>query len=429
MPFRVCAEDGAGDPRISSLGQFMARTSNASHPALAIEYAPIASLKAAAYNPRQITPAELHRLERSIGQFGLVDPVIARREDSEVIGGHQRLIAAKSVGLTTAPVIFIDGLSDEQARLLNLALNRISGEWDTDKLGRLLLELGALPDLDLSLSGFDGREIARNISLHLRERPGLSDEEELPPLPREPIARLGDRWQLGDHLLFCGDARKVHAVPPGTVDVLWTDPPYGVSYIGRTKRQLTIRGDEDSGVARLLRRTFTNIDTFLRPGARIYVCHPAGQLSVVFGQEFLRAGWRLHQTLVWVKDSMVLGRSDYHYRHEPILYGYKPGKGRAGRGGAGWYGDNRRSSVFEIPRPKASRDHPTTKPVQLIEAHLLNSSAPGDVVLDPFLGSGSTLIACEKLGRRCVGVELDPRFVDVAVQRWERFTGREAERL
>jgi len=227
----------------------------------------------------------------------------------------------------------------------------------------------------------------------------------------------GDRWHLGDHRVLCADATETRVAEPESVDVMWTDPPFGVSYTGGTRKALTMQGDDASGIAELLQKAFARADTQLKPGARIYVAHPVGPLSISFGQEFMRAGWHLHQTLIWVKDSIVLGRSDYHYRHEPVLYGYKPGQRRTGRGARGWYGDNRQASVFEIPRPKASLAHPTIKPVRLVEAHLVNSSQPGDLVLDPFLGSGTTLIACEKLGRRCCGADIDPRYVDVAVRR------------
>jgi DNA modification methylase len=164
------------------------------------------------------------------------------------------------------------------------------------------------------------------------------------------------------------------------------------------------------------------------PGARLYVAHPAGELSLTFGQCFVAQGWRLRQTLVWVKDHFVLGRSDYHYRHEPLLYGHKPGEGRIGRGAKGWFGDNAQDSVLEFPRPRASRDHPTTKPPELIERCLRNSSRRGDRVLDPFAGSGSTLVACEVAGRAARLLETDPRYCDVIVGRFERLTGRRAER-
>ena len=179
----------------------------------------------------------------------------------------------------------------------------------------------------------------------------------------------------------------------------------------------------------LLAGAFAALDAVLKPGAAIYVAHPAGALSLTFAETFVGQNWRLHQTLVWVKDSLVPGHSDYQYRHEPILFGYKPGSaGRRGRGARGWYGDNSQTSVFEIPRPKVNADHPTSKPVALVEAMVRNSSRTGEIVWDGFLGSGSTLIACEQLGRRCFGMDLDPRYVDVAVRRWEQVTGKQAER-
>jgi len=384
---------------------------------ITVEYVLAEALRPATYNPRRISDAERTKLERSLLELGFVDPVIARRANGEVIGGHQRLEAARRLGIAEVPVVYLDDLTDEQARLLNLALNRIHGEWDICKLGRLLMELGTLPDIDLSLGGFDLPEMSQSITAFLRERSGRQDEEEVPPVPETPVTRPGDRWHLGDHRVLCADATETHVAEPESVDVLWTDPPYGVSYTGGTRESLTMQGDDASGIAELLQKAFARADTQLKPGARIYVAHPAGPLSISFGQEFMRAGWHLHQTLIWVKDSIVLGRSDYHYRHEPVLYGYKPGQRRTGRGARGWYGDNRQASVFEIPRPKASLAHPTIKPVRLVEAHLVNSSQPGDLVLDPFLGSGTTLIACEKLGRRCCGADIDPRYVDVAVRR------------
>lgn len=211
---------------------------------------------------------------------------------------------------------------------------------------------------------------------------------------------------------------------------MWTDPPYGVSYVGGTDRHLTIRNDDADGLDLLLAGAFAAADQVLAPGAAIYVAHPAGALSLTFLQRFAAQGWRLHQTLVWVKNSLVLGRSDYHYRHEPVPFGYKAAEaGRRGRGGHGWYGDDAQSSVFEVDRPQRNEDHPTSKPVALVSAMLRNSSRTGEVVLDPFLGSGSTLVACEQLGRRCHGLELDPKYVDVVVARWEALTGGRAERV
>jgi DNA modification methylase len=197
--------------------------------------------------------------------------------------------------------------------------------------------------------------------------------------------------------------------------------------VGKSSNHLTIENDDAGGIESLITSAFAAADRFLADGAAIYICHPAGPLSLTFGAAFVGQGWELRQSLVWKKDAMVLGRSDYHYEHEPLLYGFKPGPGRHGRGSLGWYGGNDQTSVFEVPRPRASREHPTAKPVQLVAAMLRNSTRRGDIVLDTFTGSGSTMIACEQLGRRFVGLEIDPRYVDVAVARWERITGRVAQ--
>ena len=198
---------------------------------------------------------------------------------------------------------------------------------------------------------------------------------------------------------------------------------------GKAKAKLRIANDGASGLAALLSESFAAADSALAPGAPIYVAHPAGPLSLVFGGAFVAQGWRLRQGLVWVKDAFVLGRSDYHYRHEPILYGHKPGDGRIGRGARGWYGDHAQDSVLEVPRPRQSREHPTMKPPELVERCLGNSTRRGEAVLDPFAGSGSTLVACEAAGRAARLIELDPRYCDVIVARWEGLTGRPAQRV
>jgi DNA modification methylase len=210
--------------------------------------------------------------------------------------------------------------------------------------------------------------------------------------------------------------------------VLLTDPPYGVDYRGKTKRSLRIANDDGNGIADLLSETFPVLDKVLAPGTPIYLFHPAGPASAVFVKAFLDVGWQIRQGLVWVKDALVLGHGDYHFRHEPIIYGTTPG-GRLGRGRARWYGGHAQTSVFEVPRPRASLEHPTAKPVALISQLVANSSRIGDVVLDPFLGSGTTLIAAEQLGRRCCAIEIDARYADVAIARWEAFTGRQARKV
>ena len=248
-----------------------------------------------------------------------------------------------------------------------------------------------------------------------------ADPDAVPePLP-EPVSQHGDCWTCGPHRVWCGDARDGAAVaallldgPPGW---MWTDPPYGVAYTGKTRAGLTITGDTPDGLEPLLRESFHAADAVLAPGAPIFVAHPAGPQSLIFGAAFGALGWHWHQTLTWVKDTWVLGHSDFHYRHEPILYGWKPGRPHA------WYGGRAEDSIFEWPRPAASREHPTMKPVALIAAHLALTTRPGDLGYDPFAGSGSTLIAADQLGRRCVAVEIDPHYADVIVQRWQNATG------
>jgi DNA modification methylase len=228
----------------------------------------------------------------------------------------------------------------------------------------------------------------------------------------------------------CGDAtdgEQLAVLMAGaTADVLWTDPPYGVGYVGKTVEAMTIANDDEHGLALLLRQAFTAVDAVLVPSAPFYVAAPAGPQGTAFRLALAEVGWRFHQALVWVKNALVLGHSDYHYAHEDVLYGWKPGPGRRGRGrhpGSRWYGGNDQTSVFFCDRPARSADHPTIKPVELIAAQLRNSSRRGEVVLDPFAGSGSTLIACEQLGRRCFAVEIDPGYCDVIRRRYREFTG------
>jgi DNA modification methylase len=240
----------------------------------------------------------------------------------------------------------------------------------------------------------------------------------------------GQVWLLGEHRLMCGDSTKAEDVARlmggEKASCMWTDPPYGVGYVGKTKDALTMQNDGAGNLSELLMAALTNADKILIGSAPFYIAHPAGALQVVFLRVVEAIGWRIHEQLIWVKDSMVLGHSDYHYKHEPILYGWTSGGGRAGRGnheGSHWYGDNSRVTVFEIPRPKASEEHPTMKPVELVEAHVGNSSRIDEVIYDPFLGSGTTIIACERLGRKCRAIEISPAYCAVAIQRWAEMTG------
>ena len=400
-------------------------------PVLKIEYRPIESLVAYDRNPRTHSDTQVAQIAASIRAFGWTNPVLVDGQNG-IIAGHGRVLAAILLEMTEVPAIELAGLTEEQKRAYVIADNQLAlnAGWDEDLLA---LELGALRDLqfDTDLLGFSERDFQQLLN-RLEQQGGNGDPDGIPDPPEEPVTRPGDVWLLGEHRVLCGDSTDHHDVKivmnGEEAACLWTDPPYGVSYVGGTERKLTIKNDDRDGLEGLLGGAFAAIDPLLVSGAAIYIAHPAGPNALVFVERFVAQGWTLRQGLVWKKDRIVVGHSDYHYGHEPILYGLKPGyAGRRGRGAAGWYGGNACSSVFEIPSPVRNEDHPTAKPVALVAAMITNSSRTGEVVFDGFLGSGSTLIACEQTGRRCFGVELDPRYVDVVVKRWEQFTGKTAE--
>jgi len=399
-----------------------------------VEQVPIDLLRPDPGNPRWIGQEELDSLERSIRQFGFVAPVLARREDGTVIGGHQRLLAARRLGLVTVPVTYLD-LSIEQARLLNLALNKISGSWDDQLLARMLADLQA-SEADLSLSGFGQDELTNLLrSLDVRDKAERVEDFDLDSAledaSRTARSKPGDLWALGEHRLLCGDATK-----PADVELLltgskasmaFTDPPYNVS-LGdhggqqRGARKRRIANDSMDPIA---------WETFVRAWGRnllasvdgaIYVAMSSKEMplvSLVLAEE----GGHWSDTIIWHKDRFVLGRADYQRAYEPIWFGWREGSSHH------WCGDRDQDDVWEIARPSDAPLHPTMKPLSLMERAINNSSKPGDLVLDLFAGSGSTLIACERTGRRCSAVELDPRYADVILARWERFAGESAERI
>jgi DNA modification methylase len=344
----------------------------------------------------------------------------------EVISGNHRLELLLELGYVAAPVVLVD-VDDAHARLLAQSLNRARGVDDPVAYARLLEEVLASVDAAEALEFLPETEASLDRALRAVRLPD-PDEDDAPELPAEPSTRPGELIELGPHRLLCGDATdpaQLELLLQGErPEVLWSDPPYGVDYVGKTKDALRIANDKAAGLAEFLTRAFDAIDSVLAPGARLYICAPDGPRGVEFRLAFRGCGWRFHQTLVWVKNAFVLGHCDYHHQHEDVLYGWKPGSGRPGRGsheGSRWYGDARESSVFLVDRPARSAEHPTMKPPELIRRHLLNSSKPGDVVLDPFAGSGSTLIACELTGRIAYLVELDPRYCDVIRLRYEEF--------
>ena len=384
---------------------------------------PVGCLRLHPRNPRR---GNVAAIKRSLARNGQYTPLTAQRSTRKVLRGNHTLRAARELGWQEIAVYLVD-VTDEAALRIVLADNRTSdlATYDLAELAELLVEVG-----ELDGTGYEPADL--NALLDDLSRGMPVEEDEVPPLPQSPVTRPGDVLELGEHRLVCGDACDpgVYArlLAGEQANLFWTDPPFGVEYVGKTRARLRIANDEASELRRLLGEGFACADAALAPGSALYVCHPAGRQCPLFLEAFLAQGWLLRQGLVWVKDQMVLGHADYHYKHEPLLYGFRPGPGRLGRGGDGWQGDSKQVSVLELPRPRASRLHPTSKPPELIAICLRNSSRRGDLVLDPFAGSGSTLVACERLGRRARLVELDPAYCDVIVSRFERLTGVKATR-
>lgn len=384
---------------------------------------PLGRLSCWPVNPRRISPGRLEDLQRALEadpEMLWARPLIATL-DGTVVCGNQRLRAAQGLGWEAIPAVFVD-LDPERAKLWALRDNNAWGEWDEPLLGELLAELAA-GGVELALSGFDAAEVDRLLAGFVADK----DPDDLPPLPEgQPESKLGELYTLGPHRLLCADCRdpaQLEQLMQGEgAEVLLTDPPYGVSYRGKTRAALRVRNDDAAGLPGLLREALFALDGVLAPSGRFYVFAPAGPAGTEFRVALRDIGWTHHQTLAWVKNAIVLGHSDFHYRHEDVLYGWKPGSGRPGRGrhrGSRWYGGNDQSSVLFADRPTRSTEHPTAKPVALLEVMLRNSTKRGDLVLDPFAGSGSTLVACERLGRRCRLVELDPAYCDVIRRRYQ----------
>jgi DNA modification methylase len=437
---------------------------------LAVEQVAIDLVRPDPANPRRISEEELDALERSIRQFGFVQPVLARREDRTVIGGHQRLVAARRLGLTTVPVTWLD-IGAEQACLLGLALNKISGSWDDALLARLLADLQATPDLDLTLSGFGEDEIKDLLrSLETREKRERTEafdlDEALEEARRAPRTKPGDLWQLGEHRLLCGDATNAEDVgrllDGAEPKLLATDPPYGVSLDGSwrdgvynalgpaEKTYLRTRGHPDGDDATRAPggahgRTAGHRNTTLSGDTRVdwseafalvpslqvgYVWH-AGVHAAEVAQGLERIGFEIVAQVIWDKGLFAIGRSWYHWNHEPCWVVRKAGAKVPFRG------SRDQGTIWRVPSPKmimggsteAKQDHPTQKPLLLVETPIRNHLKPGEAVYEPFCGSGTALIAAERTGARCYAMEIDPLYVEVALRRWERFSGQAAVRI
>jgi site-specific DNA-methyltransferase (adenine-specific) len=374
-----------------------------------------------ARNARTHSDEQVAQIAASIKEWGWTTPVLVD-EDGGIIAGHGRTLAALKLKMTEVPVMVAKGWSDAKKRAYVLADNKLAlnAGWDNEMLA---LELGEIGDLgfDLDLTGFTAEEIAALMPVEIE--PGLTDEDAVPEVPEQPVTVLGDVWLLGKHRLMCGDSTSVDAVSKlthgGGVDMLLTDPPYNVAYEGGTKEKLTIQNDSmgNDQFRQFLRDAFVTADTVMKKGAVFYIWH-ADSEGYNFRGACQDAGWQVRQCLIWMKSSLVMGRQDYHWRHEPCLYGWKDGAGHL------WATDRKQTTILEFDKPTRNGEHPTMKPVALFEYQMLNNTKGGDLVLDLFGGSGTTMLAAEKHGRHSALMELDPKYCDVIIKRWQDFTGK-----
>lgn len=390
-----------------------------------IQIIDINKLIPATYNPRKdLKPddAEYIKIKNSIVKFGFVSPLVINK-DMTVIGGHQRLKVLKDLGITEVECIVVD-LDKTNEKALNIALNKIQGDWDEDKLEALLQEL-KLEEFDMNLTGFDFDEVDEILNDINGTKEDNFDVDSAYEEIEEPITKPGDIWILGNHRLMCGDSTHkddiMRLMNNQDADMLLTDPHYKVDYVGKTAEALKIKNDnmDDNQFYEFLRKVFENMYIVTKEGASIYVFH-ADTEGINFRKAFKDAGFKLAECLIWKKDCFVMGRQDYQWQHEPVLYGWKEGKAHY------FINDRTQSTILEFDRPKQSTLHPTMKPIDLIAKLIKNSSKENDIILDLFGGSGSTIIAAEQLNRCCYTMELDPKYCDVIVKRWETLTNKEA---
>ena len=387
-----------------------------------IEERGIESLIPYVNNSRTHSDAQIAQIAASIKEFGWTNPILVDG-DNGIIAGHGRTLAARKLGMTTVPVIELSGMSDLQRKAYIIADNKlaINAGWDDEVLA---LELAELQDAGyaMDLIGFDADELDKLLGV---ESEGLTDEDAVPEVPANPVTQQGDVWVLGKHRVMCGSSTVVTDMDKlcngRDVDMWLTDPPYNVAYEGGTKEKLTIQNDSmaDDDFRQFLRDAYVTADSVMKAGAVFYIWH-ADLEGYNFRGAAQDAGWKVRQCLIWKKSTLVMGRQDYHWKHEPCLYGWKEGAGHL------WAADRKQTTILEFDKPHRNGEHPTMKPVELFEYQMLNNTKGGDIVLDSFGGSGTTIIAAEKNGRVGYAMEIDPKYVDVIVKRWQEFTGSKA---
>jgi DNA modification methylase len=387
-------------------------------------------------NPRnwRTHPTEQQRaLAGALAEVGWVTEVIVNQTTGRLVDGHLRVELALQRQESSVPVTYVD-LSEEEEGIVLATLDPIGAMAAAEESARETL-LAALDPADADLRAFLdelGRREDGDAS-----RFGLTDPDEVPDVAETPWVKPGELYRLGEHRLLCGDATQpgdvARVLAGATADIVWTDPPYGVGYQTKLSRQeavarhrrtdgLEVTNDQPEDIPGLLRAALALAP--LRPGGSFYLASPSSaDVLPAFYSALAENGMPVRQQLIWVKDVFVMGRHDYHYRHEPILYGWKEGASHA------FHGGRDQDTVWELPRPKRSETHPTTKPVELVARALAFSSKPRDLVYEPFAGSGTTIVAAEQSGRRCVALEIDPHYAQVAIERWASFTGLEPERI
>ncbi len=364
-------------------------------------------------NPRNNDNAVKY-VARSIKDFGFKIPIIIDKNNI-IVAGHTRYKAAKELNLSEIPCIVADDLTDEQIKAFRLVDNKSAelADWNLELLN---IELENIHDIDMNLYNFDLTEMLDNV---------VDDDYEI-ELPKDPKTKRGNIYKLGNHYLMCGDCTNLDDVQKlmqgQKADLIITDPPYNVNYEGKTEDNLKIINDnmEDSQFYNFLESAFINLNNSLKDGGAAYIFH-ADTEGLNFRKAFVDSGFKLAQCLIWSKNTFVMGRQDYQWQHEPILYGWKLGAGHY------FINDRKQSTILNFDKPSRNEEHPTMKPIDLVAYLIKNSSKKNEIIIDFFGGSGSTLIACEQLNRKAYLMELDPRYCDVIVDRWENFTNQKAE--
>lgn len=381
----------------------------------------IEKLKPYKNNARTHSDEQIEKIAKSMKEFGFINPVLVDG-NLNVIAGHGRILGAKKLGMKEVPCLFIEDLTEEQKRAYIIADNRLAEDagWDKELLKIELEDLKNM-NFDITLTGFE----LEDFDFSMDETKVIEDEFD-ENVPEEPTSKKGEIYKLGKHFLMCGDSTDINDVEKlmngVKADMLLTDPPYNVDYEGGTG--LTIQNDnmDDETFREFLRVSFFNANSVMKEGAVFYIWHADSE-----GYNFRGAchdiDWKVRQCLIWCKNTLVMGRQDYHWKHEPCLYGWKEGASHL------WASDRKQTTVLEFDRPSVSKEHPTMKPVGLFDYLIKNNTKKDDIVLDLFAGSGTSIIACEQNGRIAYSMELDPKYVDVIISRWEKLTGQQAERI